>query len=35
MRKFIPSPDASTPCIATMAQIWAEIEADAPAPHGA
>jgi len=33
MRQMLTSPEASTPCNATMEEIWAEIDSDAPA-HG-
>ena len=33
MRQMLTSPEASTPCNTTMAEIWAEINSDAP-PHG-
>ena len=33
MRQMLISPRASTPCNTTMAEIWAEVESDAPA-HG-
>ena len=33
MRQMLTSPEASTPCNTTMAEIWAEIDSDAPA-HG-
>jgi hypothetical protein len=33
MRQMLTSPEASTPCNTTMAEIWAEIDSDAP-PHG-
>ena len=33
MRRILTSPEASTSCTATMAEIWAEIESDAPT-HG-
>ena len=32
-RQMLTSPEASTPCGTTMAEIWAEIEFDAPV-HG-
>jgi hypothetical protein len=31
MREALNSPNASTPCSTTMAEIWAEIESEAPA----
>jgi uncharacterized protein YbaP (TraB family) len=33
MRQLLTSPEASTPCNTTMAEIWAEIASDAPT-HG-
>jgi hypothetical protein len=33
LRQMLTSPEASTPSGATMAEIWAEIDADEPA-HG-
>ena len=33
MRHMLASLEASTPCKTTMAEIWAEIDSDAP-PHG-
>jgi uncharacterized protein YbaP (TraB family) len=33
MRQMLTSPEASTACDTTMAEIWAQIDSDAP-PHG-